>query len=153
MRHAAIAGLLIMVAAYAAAQQPAPRAPSVVEGAFEVATIKVNKSVSNRTNLDLQPGGRFTASNVALPMLIAVAYGEPYAPLPQNRMVMVRGFGGGAGYDSNDRFDIVAKADGELTREQLPAALRRLLADRFKVVVHHDTKELPIYHLMLARSD
>src|SRR6266576_3852797 len=106
MRHAAIAGLLVAVAAHAAAQQPPPT--------FEVASIKVNKSASNRTNLDLQPGGRFTASNAALPMLIAVAYGEPYAPLPQNRMVMVRGFGGGAGYDSNDRFDIVAKADGEL---------------------------------------
>ena len=77
--------------------------------AFEVATIKPNRSVSNRTNLDLQPGGRFVATNVELRMLIGVAYGEPYAPLPLNRMVVnYRGFGGGSGYDSNDRFDIVA---------------------------------------------
>ena len=130
----------------AAAQQAAP--------SFEVASIKPNKSVSNRTNLDLQPGGRFVATNVELRMLIGVAYGEGYGPLPLNRMVVnVRGFGGGAGYDSNDRFDIVAKADGELTREQLPVALQQLLADRFKLVVHHETKESPIYQLILARTD
>jgi uncharacterized protein (TIGR03435 family) len=139
---------LFMAAALAAAtlQQPAP--------SFEVASIKANKSVSNRTNMDLQPGGRFTATNVELRMLIGLAYGEPYAPLPLNRMVVnLRGFGGGAGYDSYDRFDIVAKAAGELTREELPVALRQLLADRFKLVVHHDTRELPVYHLMLARTD
>jgi len=146
MRHAATVLVLLALAVHARAQQLAP--------AFDVATIKVNKEDSNRSNLDLQPGGRFVAVNVSLPGLISVAYGEPYAPLRGNRLVMnVRGFGGGNGYASNDRFDIVAKAAADLTREQLPAALRLLLADRFKLVVHHETRELPAYHLLLARAD
>jgi len=67
MRHAATMFVLMAVAAHVSAQQSAP--------SFEVATIKVNTSVSNRTNFDLQPGGRFTATNVALQMLIGLAYG------------------------------------------------------------------------------
>jgi uncharacterized protein (TIGR03435 family) len=123
---------------------------------FEVASIKANKSDSIRTNLDLQPGGRFVATNVSLMGLIGVAYGEGGRPLPPNRLVLkdkwIGGIAGG-GYTTADRYDIVAKAEGELTLEQLPAALRRLLEDRFKLAVHRETKELPVYHLMLARAD
>jgi hypothetical protein len=43
---------------------------------FEVASIKPNKSGSNRVNLDLQLGGRFIAVNVSLEALVRVAYGE-----------------------------------------------------------------------------
>ena len=123
---------------------------------FEVASIKANTSDSIRTNLDLQPGGRFVATNVSLMALIGVAYGEGGRPLPPNRLVIKDKWVGGtrgAGYTSADRYDIVAKAEGELTLEQLPAALRRLLEDRFKLTVHRETKELPVYQLMLAQAD
>ena len=146
MRHAAIAGLLLTVAVHAAAQQPA--------ASFEVASIKVNKEDSSRVNLNLEPGGRFVATNVSLQVLIGVAYGNG-APLPPNRMVFSDRWIGaaGGGYATADRFDVIAKAGGDLTREQLPAALQRLLADRFKLVVHHDAKELLTYQLVLARTD
>src|ERR1051325_8425634 len=52
---------------------------------FEVTSIKQNKLDSNRVNMDLQPGGRFVASNVSLQVLISVAYGES-GPLPPNRV-------------------------------------------------------------------
>ena len=159
MRHAATA-LVLSVCSIATGQGlspgPNPQPPtSSQRPSFDVATIKPNKSDSNRSNLDLQPGGRFVALNVSLMALISVAYGDP-PPLPPNRLVTnAQWIGGvrGGGYATADRFDIIAKADGELTREQLPAALRRLLADRFQLVVHHDVKELPVYHLMLARAD
>lgn len=89
-------------------------------------------------------------------MLINVAYGDDGGPLPPNRLVMNdKWIGGiaGAGYTTADRFDVIAKADGELTQAQLRPALQRLLGDRFKLVVHRGKKELPVYHLVLARGD
>jgi uncharacterized protein (TIGR03435 family) len=127
---------------------------------FEVASIKPNKEDSSRSNLDLQPGGRFTATNVSLMALVNLSYGDNGFPLGPARLVMnEKGISGialggpGGGYQSSDRFDIVAKTNGEFTRDQLLAAIRQLLADRFKLVVHHELKELTSYHLMLARAD
>jgi len=119
---------------------------------FEVATIKVNKSGSRQVNLNLQPGGRFVATNVSLQVLISVAYGDG-GPLPQNRLVINAQWVGGGDYLASDHFDIEAKADGDLAQDQLPQALQGLLADRFKLVVHHDTRELPVYDLVMDRSD
>lgn len=83
-----------------------------------------------------------------------MAYGEPYAPLQANRLVInPKWIIGAGGYAGSARFDIVAKADANLTREPLPAALQKLLVDRFQLEVHHDTKELPVYQLVLARTD
>jgi uncharacterized protein (TIGR03435 family) len=88
--------------------------------------------------------------------LIRIAYGEGGLPLEGNRLVLKEKWIGGTfggGFTTADRFDIIAKADRELSQAQVPTALRTLLADRFKLVVHHETKELPVYHLMLARAD
>jgi uncharacterized protein (TIGR03435 family) len=158
MRHTALAVVLSQFLVAAALAFPLTsnlQPPTAVSGpSFEVATIKPNKSDSNRSSLDLQPGGRFTAINVSLAALISVAYGEPYAPLQRNRLVInPRWMIGDSGYASFARFDIVAKADASLTREHLPVALQKLLVDRFQLVVHHDNRELPIYQLVLARTD
>jgi uncharacterized protein (TIGR03435 family) len=158
MRHTALAVVLSQFLVAAALAFPLTsnlQPPTSVSGpSFEVATIKPNKSDSNRSSLDLQPGGRFTAINVSLAALISVAYGEPYAPLQRNRLVInPRWMIGDSGYASFARFDIVAKADASLTREHLPVALQKLLVDRFQLVVHHDNRELPIYQLVLARTD
>jgi len=158
MRHAATA-LILGVCSIATGQglspAPDPQPPTSSQSpSFEVATIRPNSSDSNRSNLDLQPGGRFTASNVSLAALISVAYGEPYAPLQRNRLVInPKWMIGDSGYASVARFDIVAKADKNLTREQLPVALQKLLADRFRLAVHHDIRELAVYQLVRARTD
>src|SRR5262249_27423463 len=52
-----------------------------------------------------------------------------------------------------DRFDVIAKADKPATREELRLMLRALLADRFKLVVHTETRTEPIWALVLARRD
>jgi len=151
MRPFLAVGLLIASVSGAAAQEP-PH--------FEVASIKPNREDSNRSNLDVQPGGRFTATNVSLMALVNLSYGDNGVPLGPGRLVMNAkgiagiGLGGqGGGYQSADRFDIIAKTSGEFTREQLLAAIRQLLVDRFKLVVHRETRESRIYHLMLARAD
>jgi uncharacterized protein (TIGR03435 family) len=51
------------------------------------------------------------------------------------------------------RFDIVAKAEGNPSPAQMQMMLRTLLADRFKLVVHDDRRELMVYALVRARTD
>jgi uncharacterized protein (TIGR03435 family) len=120
--------------------------------AFEVASVKPNKANDGRIGIGLQPCGRFNATNVTLKMLIGMAYGTPQ-PLPDAQLI------GGPKWIDSDRFDVVAKAAGDPQfgpngpPAQMYPMIRTLLADRFKLAVHHETRELPIYALMLARSD
>jgi uncharacterized protein (TIGR03435 family) len=127
--------------------------PAKPQPQFEVASIKPNKSGDGRIMVSAQPGGRFTATNVPLNLLIRNAY-----QLQDFQIV------GGPDWISSDHFDIVAKAEsddmgdpfrsgklGEPSRGQL--MLRALLAERFKLQVHDDTREMPIFALVLGRPD
>ena len=60
---------------------------------------------------------------------------------------------GGPNWLDSEHFDLTAKAEGEVTAEQINVMLQSLLADRFKLVVHHETRQLPAFHLTKARSD
>jgi uncharacterized protein (TIGR03435 family) len=129
-----------------AAQAPAP---DTKPPAFEVASVKQNKSGENNGMMTGLLTSRFRATNVLLRQLITFAY-------------QIQGFQieGGPGWISSDRFDIVAKAEGN-PPPQVPGGppgllrlmLRALLADRFKLILHHQTKELPIYALVMFRAD
>ena len=99
MRHFVVA--IIAATAIAAAQTPPPTP------VFEVVSVKPNKSSDGRVLIGFQPGGRFTATGVTLRMLIANAYGTPQ-PLPNFRII------GGPGWLNSDRYDIVAKAEGDV---------------------------------------
>ena len=114
---------------------------------FEVASVKPNKSGDGRVAIGNQPGGRFTATNVPLRLLIRVAY-------------KIQDFQVVGAPDWSDRFDIVAKAASDIPPEPpgappgpLQFMLQSLLAERFKLVAHPETRELPIYALTIARSD
>src|SRR5881394_1802400 len=100
MRHLGIAGVLIAVAASAAAHPPPM---------LEVASIKENKEDTNRVSMNVLPGGRWVATNVSLGTLIAGAYGGEI-PLPQNRVVLPPAWAGSGPYATAPRFDIEAKA-------------------------------------------
>jgi uncharacterized protein (TIGR03435 family) len=121
---------------------------------FEVASIKPNKSIEGARGIGFQPGGRFSARNVRVRELIAAAYGTPQ-PLASFRIV------GGPKWISADPFDVVAKAAENFPETQAQPGwstagelmLRELLADRFKLVVHRETRQLPIYALILATSN
>lgn len=120
---------------------------------FQVATIKPNKSTDGR-GVFLQPGGRFTAIGIRLRDLIRIAYGE-------QTLVLAAQIVGGPDWLGADRFDIVAKADADFglppPEEGLPkdllAMLRTLIEDRCTAKVHLETRDLPIYNLVAARSD
>jgi bla regulator protein BlaR1 len=122
-----------------------PQAPSVATDAsapvFDVASVKPTK-ISGSAYYFFHPGGRFTATNFPLKGLITRAY-----RLQSNQVE------GGPSWVSSDGFDIEAKAEGNPPPEQVLLMVRALLAERFKLKLRTETRQLPIYALELARSD
>ena len=110
--------------------------------AFEVASIKRNTSVGQLSSMNGQPGGRITVTNHTLRSIVRNI----------NRLQSYQIVGGPDWIDA-DRWDIVAKAPGDASFEQLAAMMQTLLADRFKLVTHRETRDLPIFALVLARPD
>jgi uncharacterized protein (TIGR03435 family) len=93
-------------------------------------------------------GGRFEVRTASMVDLISKAYGV------ESNAVL-----GGPSWLEWDRFDITAKYSPDSTAESRKIMLQNLLADRFKLVVHKDTKPLPAWavtagkHLSLRKSD
>src|SRR5262249_31715608 len=127
-----IARRALLVVGVACSAGLIPRAQSRPP-AFEVASVKPNKSGSDRVNIMPQPGGRFTATNVSLMDLITIAYGVG-RPFPRSNVL------NGPSWLGRDRFDIVAKAEGDPTRDEFSLMLRPLLADRFRLALHSETR-------------
>jgi uncharacterized protein (TIGR03435 family) len=142
----ACAGLMLTLLAGLAPTPPlaAQASPAPAAGpTFEVASVKPNKSGDQRAMLSLPPTGRLTATNVPLRLLLRQAF-----DVQDFQLV------GGPSWVNTDRFDIVAKApDGVTDQNQIRPMLLALFADRFKLVTHTETREMPIYSLVLARSD
>jgi bla regulator protein BlaR1 len=148
-----LAGLLgLTISPLRAVGRTQTQAPAATP-TFEVASIKPNNSGDGRVMLQNQPGGRFTATNVTLRLLIRQAY--------QLQDFQITG---GPGWLNDDHFDIVAKGEAGTPQNALSAMqspsptpvqlmIRALLAERFNLVVHNETKDQPIYALILARSD
>ena len=133
---AVIAGTLS--AARLRAQTPPAAAP-----AFEVASVKANKSGPQALQrIDMRPRDRVTINNVPLRVLVQTAY-----RLAASRIV------GGPNWIGSDRFDNVAKAEAPTSQNQLELMLRTLLADHFKLVFHTETRDEAVYMLVIARSD
>jgi uncharacterized protein (TIGR03435 family) len=132
----AAAAVVLVLTGAVAAQSPAKRAE------FEVASVKPNTSGNNMVMIRPPVGGRFTATNARLKMLVGIAYD-------------VKNFeiSGGPGWISSDGYDITAKAaDSNIGMEQLRPLLQTLLEDRFKLMVHRETKEMPLYVLTVAKG-
>ena len=108
---------------------------------FEAASVKVNKSGEMRMAVDFQPGGRFSAQNVPLRILIALAY--------HVRPDFVTG---GEKWLASERFDIVAKAGQTTPPDELRRMLQGLMAERFKLQIHSDQKIMPAYALLAGKN-
>ena len=129
---AAIAAVLVLAGCGVLGAQAQESLP-----AFEVATIKPSGPASPPISIQRQ-GGRLVISNTPLPMLIQWAY-----QLDEGRLVGVP-----AGLDAL-RFDVVAKApEPEPAGGRMQLMMRALLAERFKLAVHHETRELVSYTLV-----
>ena len=114
---------------------------------FEVAVVRRNTSGQLAAQWDDAPGGRFVATNATLRMLIQEAY-----RIGDNQIIDA------PAWIRNERFDVNAK----LAREapivrgapgERQFALQSLLSERFKLVVRRETREFPMYALVMARED
>lgn len=136
----AVAGAAVLVAPAAPAQTTAPATPR-----FEVASIKPTSQqgsdVQGLGDVRTLPGGRLVAEKAQLRYFIQIAYGvKPFQ------------IAGGPAWINSAHYDIDAKAVGNPDNGQMRQMMQTLLADRFSLKLHHETKELPIYELTVARS-
>jgi|HubBroStandDraft_1064217.scaffolds.fasta_scaffold57886_2 bla regulator protein BlaR1 len=158
-----VAGVAALAAPIVVGLMNAPviqaQAPQVVASSapgaapkFDVASVKPVRGASNlppdSVELNfLMPTarnarhGQFSVSNLPLRLLIQLAYN-------------VRDFQvlGGPSWARSDRYRVDAKAAGNATYQQMLPMLQSLLADRFKLTLHRETRELPVYELTVAKG-
>jgi uncharacterized protein (TIGR03435 family) len=109
---------------------------------FEVASIKPTNSASNSFSSGLATSnGRLTATNVTLKRCIMGAYG-----LGPNQIF------GGPDWLETDRFDIAAKADQPVGDRIQMTMMQALLADRFKLQLHRETRPVSTYIMEVAKN-
>lgn len=108
---------------------------------FEVASIKPNASGSRGPTIYNPTRGRFAIDSITLKALIAYAYD-------------VREFqvSGGPSWVGSEEYNIVAKPQGEASNERILAMAKDLLAERFKLTLHHESKEMPVLALTVAKG-
>jgi uncharacterized protein (TIGR03435 family) len=111
---------------------------------FEVTSVKENRSGSRQSNFVTTPG-RMTATNVNLYQVISVAYNG--APMPLGTLE------GTPDWAMSDHFDILATTDGEPSGDEFQMMMRGLLAERFRLRMHQESRPQSIYVLMPARKD
>jgi bla regulator protein blaR1 len=139
-----ISGMLSAITAAAWTQLPQR---STIRPAFEVASIKPNKSVDvggARHNLG-ERGGRVTITKFSLRMLIGLAYDLPTLSDAFNRI------SGTPNWADSEYFDIEARAEDKADPSQKRLMLQSLLSERFKLAIHHEPRQLPVYALTVTK--
>ena len=136
----------VLAASRLMAQAPAGQLPGSGgdRPKFEAASIKPSKPGSQGTYLRRQPGGLYMATNASLRALIASAYLNEFPPKGESIF-------GGPGWIDSEHFEIEARAEGNPGNEQMRLMVESLLEDRFKLMMHHETRQLPIYALVVAK--
>jgi uncharacterized protein (TIGR03435 family) len=134
LRALAVAGLVLSLCP-AFCQPPAPRPE------FEVASIKLNKSAEGFIRMMPGRGGRLTLTNIPVQILITMAY-------------RIKDFqlSGAPPWVMSERYDIEAKADGDPSFDAMLPMLQTLLEDRLKFKFHHESKEMSVYALLVAKA-
>ncbi len=109
---------------------------------FEVASVKPHSAAENSgpAAFTREPG-RLTYMNVTVRALMREAWGLKVYPLSRGPDAL-----------STDRYDVIAKAPPDATKEQVMLMLQSLLVERFKLAAHRETKELPIYKLVVGKT-
>jgi uncharacterized protein (TIGR03435 family) len=117
--------------------QPAPN-PS-----FEAASIKLHPQPITASYDPMVRGSEMVCMACSLRDMITAAY-----------TVRDDQLAGGPNWLTTDRYDLEAKASGDtpLTRDRGIAMLQSLLTDRFQLKVHRETREMPVYELVIARN-
>jgi uncharacterized protein (TIGR03435 family) len=142
--------VLVALAPAVRAQTQAPAATSIQPPSFDVISVKPNKTslgVHGLITTEFTADG-FRGTNVPVHTLLLQAYGLHEG----------ESFGEPA-WANSEVFDIEAKVAGpdvaafsKLDSDQLQAMLRQILAERFGLVAHRETRELPVYAMSVAKG-
>ena len=114
---------------------------------FEVASVKPappdngTGMTTVQGGIDSKDPGQVTYRNISIMNLLGRAYG------PHNSWQIV-----GPNWLDADRFDVIAKIPAGTTKEQFQIMLRNLLAERFGLKLHHETREFKSYNLVIAKG-
>jgi bla regulator protein BlaR1 len=108
---------------------------------FDVASVKPNniRGEGDRRVMESHPG-EINYRRINLRDCIQVAYGVKSYQIS------------GPAWLNSEKYDIIAKATAPVPNDQLMRMLQTLLADRFKLALHRETKELPVYVLVQGKS-
>jgi uncharacterized protein (TIGR03435 family) len=140
LRELVFAGLMLL---FAQARPPA----------FEVASIKEREFRPGLLGVEFQPGGRVIANQAPIPLLIMAAYHILPAQLqfePNLTKDALQAF-----YDIEAKPEANVIPPGALSqdnKQKLELMLQTLLVDRFKLRMHTETKELPVYALLADKG-
>jgi uncharacterized protein (TIGR03435 family) len=116
--------------------------PADASSTFEVASIKPSPPPSGRgirVGCPADPG-RITCSNMNMASLVTMAYGIASYQLS------------GLEYSTTDRYELAVKIPEGATKDQIKTMWQNLLKERFKLVVHFETKAAPVYELTVAKG-
>jgi uncharacterized protein (TIGR03435 family) len=120
--------------------------------AFEVASIKPSEPITpamvaaGKLHAGMKiDGKRVDIGNFALMQLICKAYDVKTYQVSGPSWLQAVGMAG-------QRFDIIANLPEGATKEQVPQMLQNLLAERFKLVMHRDTKDQAVYALVIGKG-
>jgi bla regulator protein blaR1 len=108
---------------------------------FEVSSIKPSAPDERGGGVRYFPGTRMVAQNATLRLLVQAAYGL--------REFQVTG---GAAWMNTERYDITARGEDGAQQSQLDPMLQGLLGDRFKLTIHREIREMPVFFLMAAKG-
>jgi uncharacterized protein (TIGR03435 family) len=151
-----VAGWMVVAMPDALAQGNArPNAASsqiVTLPSFEVASVRENKSdEKNYSNFPLNSGpqydsigGLFVARNMLLLQYIVFAYKPNMFQIQEFRSKL-------PDWTRSSHFDIQARASGSPTKDDMRLMMQSLLADRFQMKVHHETREVSVFALVLVK--
>jgi uncharacterized protein (TIGR03435 family) len=107
--------------------------------AFEVVSVRPNISDERTTKFNTR-NGSLNSTNVSLREFIRWAYGVKDYQIA------------GPDWLRSQRYDIVAKAEASVPDDRLMAMLQGLLAERFKLAIHRETKERAVYALVVGKN-
>jgi len=136
--RAALKAVPLVLAISACFGQSASSSPT-----FDVASVKPSQRAVGKdagSQVSFGPAG-ISGKNVTLKQLIV----EAYHLLPHQ-------VAGGPGWLDVNEYDVEAKADGPAARDQLALMLQALLARRFGLSLHRETRELSVYELVIDKG-
>jgi uncharacterized protein (TIGR03435 family) len=142
-RAVTIARILLVVTSFVGGSVAmAPLLAQQASPAFDVASIKTNRSGAAGSSMRFSTG-RVTMENVPLKKVILTAYG-----IPDDRQYAAEG----PDWLVTDHFDIQATFPPDTEAQVVRQMLQGLLAERFRLTLHRESRQLPMFALVVAKD-